>query len=436
MSVRQRIASALAANAFGQAVTIGTQVLLTPLYFSRWGPQLYGEWLILSAIPAYLTMADLGIGSAAGNEMIMRAGSGDHAGAQRTYRGAFWIALWASLCVLFIGALMAAIKWGVNVPGTPSISAPSGALILLLLALNIGLSFYGSVLSAGYRCAGRNATGTVLANMGRLVEGLVTGLVLIWGLGPLAVCIGMLLVKSSFLVVQAWHLRRICSWLYTPRVDADRSLARRLLKPSLAFLAMPLAIALSMQGPIMVIGAYLGGGVVAMFSAMRTLSRIPIQLTAVLNASVWPEMSLAYGGGNLDVVRRLHRRSARIAFIFVVGACLVLAALGDYITRFWLGSLHQYDPSLLYWLLAIATVTSLWNASSIVLSSTNAHGRMGLAMILTSGFGLILGGAVILTMGINGFMASLFCAEITMCLVVLPQALSRSEDRLRPFLLG
>jgi hypothetical protein len=63
MSVRHRIYLALAAGAFGQFVTIGSQVLLTPLYFLYWGAAKYGEWLLISTIPAYLAMADFGIGS-------------------------------------------------------------------------------------------------------------------------------------------------------------------------------------------------------------------------------------------------------------------------------------------------------------------------------------------------------------------------------------
>lgn len=428
MSVRNRIVAALAANAFGQAVTIGTQILLTPLFFAKWGAALYGEWLILSALPAYLTMADMGIGSAAGNEMTMRAGANDHTGAQQTYRGAFWIAGAASLIVLLLGLAFAGLKHFMGSPGTPHIDTDTASLILLLLAINVGMSFFGGVFSAGYRCAGRNGTGIVLGNSARLTEGALTGALLLAGQGPLSVCVGMLLVKACFLIGQAWHLPRICSWLYTPRVDADTTLARRLIKPSLGFMAFPAAGALSMQGPIMVLGATLGGEVVAMFAAMRTLSRIPMQLTNALNASVWPEMSRAFGAGNLALVRQLHRRSAWLTAVMVLGSCLVLAFLGSTISQVWLGHRTTFNPTILNWLLAISTVSSIWNASSIVLASTNSHARMGMAMVLTSGISLLTGWWLVHSVGLNGLMGALLLAEVAMLLVVVPQALSRSGD--------
>lgn len=433
MSVRNRIVAALAANAFGQAVTIGTQILLTPLFFAKWGAALYGEWLILSALPAYLTMADMGIGSAAGNEMTMRAGANDHTGAQQTYRGAFWIAGAASLIVLLLGLAFAGLKHFAGSPGTPHIDTDTASLILLLLAINVGMSFFGGVFSAGYRCAGRNGTGIVLGNSARLAEGVLTGALLLTGQGPLTVCVGIVLVKAGFLLGQAWHLPRICPWLYTPRAQADTTLARRLIKPSLGFLAFPAAGALSMQGPIMLLGATLGGEVVAMFSAMRTLSRIPMQLTNVLNASVWPEMSRAFGAGDLGLVRQLHRRSASLTAVLVLGSCLVLGLLGPTISHLWLGHRATFNPAILHWLLAVSTVSSIWNASSIVLAATNSHARMGLAMVLTSGLSLLTGWLLIHTVGLNGMLGALLLAEVVMLTVVLPQALSRSGDTLQNF---
>jgi O-antigen/teichoic acid export membrane protein len=433
MSVRQRILSALAANAFGQAVTIGTQILLTPLFFANWGAALYGEWLLLSAVLAYLTMADLGIGSAAGNEMTMRAGANDYAGAQQTYRGAFWIAGWTSLIVLLVGLVFAGLKQATDLPGTRHIDAATASLVLLLLAGNVGLSFFGGVFSAGYRCAGRNATGILLGNCSRLTEGVLTGALLLAGQGPLSVCLGMLLIKAGFLVAQAWHLPRLCPWLYTPRARADTSLARRLIKPSLAFMALPAAGALSLQGPILVLGAALGGEVVAMFSAMRTLSRIPIQITGVLNASVWPEMSRAFGAGRLDQVRRLHRRSASLSAALVVCSCLVLALLGETISQVWLGQRASFDPAILNWLLAVSTVSAIWNASSIVLASTNRHAQMGIAMVLSSGLSLLAGWALVPSIGLHGQLGALFFAEVVMLLIVVPQALSCSGDTLSNF---
>lgn len=436
MSVKQRIVSALAASAFGQAVTVGTQLLLTPMFFAKWGASLYGEWLLLSALPAYLTMADLGIGSAAGNDMTMRAGAGDQRGAQATYRSAFRVAAVVGLLTLLVGVALALGKFSFNTPPTPHIPPQEAALVVLALAANVALSFSAGVFSAGYRCAGLNATGIIVGNSARLLEALTFAALLWLGGGPLALCAAMLGLKLGLIGFQMLHLRKVCPWLHQGGVAAEHGLVRRLLKPSLAFMAMPLAGALSLQGPIIVLGAALGGEAVALFAAMRTLSRIPMQLMNALNASVWPEMSRAFGAGDLPLLRQLHRKSARITAMLVVASCVGLGLLGETITHLWLGAQQKYQPSLLLWLVAIAGVSALWNASSIVLAATNQHGRMGVAMVASAALAIGLGSALISHIGQQGFLAILLMAEVAMLLLVLPQALRASGDSLAHFMRG
>ena len=63
--VTRRILHGLGANAYGQLVVIVIQLAGVPILLRAWGMQLYGEWLILAAIPTYLSMADLGFSQSA-----------------------------------------------------------------------------------------------------------------------------------------------------------------------------------------------------------------------------------------------------------------------------------------------------------------------------------------------------------------------------------
>jgi hypothetical protein len=76
----------LGANAYGQAITILIQLVSVPLYLHYWGKQLYGEWLILSAIPAYLALSDIGFASVTANDMTMRVANGDRHGTLEVFQ--------------------------------------------------------------------------------------------------------------------------------------------------------------------------------------------------------------------------------------------------------------------------------------------------------------------------------------------------------------
>ena len=433
MQVLGRIASALAANAFGQAVTVGSQLLLTPLFFRFWGAAQYGEWLILSSIPAYLTMADMGFGSAAGNEMTMRAGAGDRRGAQQTFLGALLVVAWASALVLLIGVLAALAAFHFRVPSTPSITAHDAAFILLALSGAVALGFAGGLVSAGFRCCERNALGISLANVARLVEAVLQGGLLLLGQSPLWVCLGAVLVKAVMLLVQLGILMRTCPWLFAPGVQVDRSIVQRLIRPALGFLAFPLGNALALQGPILVVGAVFGGAGVAMFSTLRTLARIPMQITNMFNSSVWPEMTRAWGAGDLALLRKLHRASWGVTLMLILMMGTGLALLGRWVVHMWLGPQAGFDPFVFLALVLITVLCAAWGASSVVLAAINQHLRMALMYLVVNAVCIAIAAVAGPAFGWRGILAPLLLAELALILWVMPKTLRVSGDSVALF---
>ena len=73
-------------------VQIFIRLAEVPLLLSFWGTQLYGEWLMLSAIPVYLTISDGGFAGAACREMTMRSGAGDRTGTLAVFQST-WVLL-------------------------------------------------------------------------------------------------------------------------------------------------------------------------------------------------------------------------------------------------------------------------------------------------------------------------------------------------------
>lgn len=434
MSVFGRIASALAANAFGQAVTIGSQLVLTPLFFWAWGAARYGEWLILSSIPAYLTMTDMGIGSAAGNEMTMRAGAGDHRAAQQTFWSALAVALGASLLAMILGSLAAALVWRFELPPTPHIPVSEAALILLALSVGVGLGFFGSVVSAGFRCCGRNALGITLANVGRLAEALTMGALLLAHHTPLTVSAAALAVKLFMLLLQGGVLLRVCPWLFSPGGRPELQIVRQLIRPAMGFLAFPLGDALALQGPILVIGAVFGGTGVAMFASLRTLARVPVQITNMFNSSLWPEISRAYGAGDLVLLRKLHRASWGVNLLLTSLLALGLVVIGAWVFRVWLGADAPFDSRVFAALMLVTVLSAVWHASSIVLVAINQHLLLG--AIYATANAVCLGAAAALSPDLQwaGLFAALLAAELVLLAWVLPRVLRVTGDTWGPFL--
>src|SRR5690554_5642535 len=85
-SVVRRVLSGTGANAYGQAVTVVVQLIGVPILLNAWGTRLYGEWLTLFAIPAFLAMTDLGFSHSAANDMTGRVSRADRSGALSVFQ--------------------------------------------------------------------------------------------------------------------------------------------------------------------------------------------------------------------------------------------------------------------------------------------------------------------------------------------------------------
>jgi O-antigen/teichoic acid export membrane protein len=434
MSVRNRIYRSLAANAFGQAIGIGAQLLLTPLYFLAWGAPQYGEWLLLSTIPAYLVMADIGLGSAAANEMAILASANQHKAAQSTFWGAVRVIHYAALIVLLSSLAFALLSESMFHASFGSISRLDTGLIIFLLGCGVGVNFYMGIASSGFRASGRNASGIVIANCVRLAELVACGVLLLLHCTPLFLCVAAFSIRFAGLGVQVALLKKYCAWIFASGIVADRKLFRRLIKPSLSFLAFPLGNAMALQGPLLIIGLLFGSTAVAVFSTLRTLSRIPLQVANVFNASIWPEMSTAYGARDFALMRKLHQQSLLATALLAGSISGAILFAGPLIVNTWLGAKVAYDATMLLALLTIASAMAVWGISGMLLTAINAHSRMVTIYLLVNSVCLGLAYAAGILLGQHWFLAPLVLSELAMFGIAFPMALRASGDTLATFI--
>ena len=91
------ILNSIGANSLGQVLGALYQILAVPLYINAWGVSLYGQWLLLSTIPGYLAMSDIGFVSAAANDMTILASKNQQHQALKVFQSIWALILTAWL---------------------------------------------------------------------------------------------------------------------------------------------------------------------------------------------------------------------------------------------------------------------------------------------------------------------------------------------------
>ncbi len=383
-SVKHRLLAGLGANAFGQLVTVVVQLAGVPILLHAWGAQLYGEWLLLFAIPAYLAMTDLGFTQSACNDMTARVARGDRAGA---------LSVFQSIGVLVYAiAALGLILTAAAVPWLPlaewlnfqAMDARTAQWVLWLLVAQVLVTLPDGVTHAGFRAGGEYALHFGLHGVVRLLQFAGVWIAALAGGGPLAAAAIFLGVRALATAAFALLVVRRHRWLCYGRAAASTAELRRLLRPALANTAIPLAQALNIQGMVVVVGALLGPLAVVVFSTLRTLTRLAMQMVMIVAIATEPELAAAHGADNRELLRRLFIHALRGGLWLSLLAAGGLALFGSWVLELWTHGRVVMDGALFGWLLASAVASVLWFGGLTVLKAANRHLRAASVYVIAS----------------------------------------------------
>ncbi|WP_367027025.1 lipopolysaccharide biosynthesis protein [Methylococcus sp. ANG] len=432
-NLRQKVIRALQANVFGQCVNIIIQLLSVPLFLKFWGAERYGEWLILSAIPSYLALSDLGFTTVAANEMTMSNARGDRAQTLATYQST-----WVLLTLVSVAIMVAFPLLVYSVPlghwlGVHTLARDDMLLAVILLGAGVCVTLQSGLVSALFRCEERYGKGIAYFNLLRLLEFGGTAVALLHDGGVVMVAAMILAIRISGVAMIYAIAHSFASWAKPGFRHASSRTIKTMVGPALAFLAFPLSNALNQQGFLMVIGAQLGPTAVVTFSTLRTIVRVVMQAANVINSSIWPEVSSAFARNDLRTFRELHRRACQ-ASLWIALMCLgALAGIGPWLLRVWTsGAVAMQYECYLILLLGMA-VGVFWLSSSMLQLAINQHKKMALVFVLASVMGVLLSTRLTSTLGLTGAAVAALGFEVAVALFVLPRSLALSRDNARNF---
>ena len=424
-----RVSRGLGSQAYAQAAYTAIRLSEVPLLLHFWGARGYGEWLMLSAIPAYLALADGGFAGSASRDMSMRSAGGDRAGASAVFQSTAIL-----LLLLTVGAVAVAVPIALFAPfhdwlGFQTIDPRELEAVLVLLVLHTLVGFHSGLLNGGFWCSGRYPLGMFWGTTTQVLEFAMAACAVVLGGGPVQAAAALLAGRVCGTLATRRALIRVTPWLRYGIRDASLSEIRRLAVPSLASLAFPLGNALNIQIMRLVVGVVLGPMAVAVFVPLRTLTNLVSQPRSVVNRLIEPELGMAFGSGDRVLFSRLFLRGCQAAVWLCAVAAIVLLAIAPWFWPAWTGGDVVLPWPLFLFLTAASVVNSVWYTALMVPYATNRHGRFALAYMLVYGLGaIVLAYVGSATAGLSGAGAALLIAELLMAAYVLPAALAMGHE--------
>ena len=430
-----RVFLGTSANALGLILTFGQHIVLVPLFLAYWGTELYGDWLVLTAVVGYLSLLDGGFQTYVVNRMNATWAVGD----RRAFHELLHTGLALYLGVVGVGvALVGLLAWLTPWPrflGLAVTSSTTSTGIVILAGSALLVAIPGGLVGGIYRCMGENARGVTLGNLGRFLYIFGTAIALWAGGGLLTIAFLMLLTPMFVASLAFADITRRHPEVRFGMGRASRSVLRESIRPSLYFLLLPMSQALWVQGTLVVLSSLMGSSVLVLYTTTRTMFMFVSQARSQITNAIWPEVTALFAITDLARLRRLHRFTS---FLSVIGsglACGYLLVFGAKILEVWTSGRVDGDLTLLCLFGAYVLVGSVWQISQVIPLATNRHREVSLRYLGSAITAVILSLLSVPLLGLYGAAAALLVGDaLFLSIPVLKQACHLTQDKHRMLL--
>lgn len=431
---RRRLVLGFVSNWVSRLAGSIIQLVQVPVFLHFWPTALYGDWLVVNAIPSYLSFSNIGFGSVAGNEMTMLMGRKDQEGALRVFQSCWWliVLLCAVVMLLFAGLLYALpVAHWLNLN---QMTETDAKWVIFFLGVAVLFGQLEQLLQSAYTCVGRYPYGSFLKSVLTLVSFVVMLVPVAMGYGVRGTALAFSIANAAGTVVLCFTVRHDIPWIRYGWEHARVAEIRRLTGPAIAFMGFPIGNALNLQGTLLAVGHVLGSVDVVIFGTARTVSRVALQMVQMVNSTFWPELSSSFGAGNIPLVRALHRRACQVALAIAVVLLTAMMTVGPWFLTHWTQHKVPPSPRLLFLLLLSVFFYSLWSTSSTLLAAINQHRKLSAYYLVATSITIVATVVLAKRYGLLGAAGSLVLSELIMNIYVLPASLHVSEDTWGGFL--
>jgi O-antigen/teichoic acid export membrane protein len=398
----------------GRGLTAIRQIVAVPILIKCWGVEYYGQWLVLSAIPTFLSMSNLGLGTSAAVSMAMKVAAKEDEQAA-TILATVWTLLLAVLVIVLGGAAIYT-----NVVGFGADALPDASMVLLVMIATLLLRMIATPLTGWWNGKGEAPRNVFLWNfftIGETLLLLVIPMVGGFALMVVTLTLGWLILWFVFYLYRT--AKAGCNLWKLPGFKVNRAAGGMLLTTGMGHQLSPLWQAIYFQGSILLSSALFGPVGAAAWGAARVFTRAGNQLLDVVSQSLGVEFQKSFGTGDIRACRTLHALGLLVSVGFSATACAALLFPGKWIFDVW--THRKFDiPWPMWTCLCLSLLPfAFWQLSGEVQRSANKPWAMNVWGIVASLLSLLvmwMGKGL----GLTGLAIGALAFESLMALFILP----------------
>lgn len=370
MIILNRILKGISENVVDRFINIIIKFIEPIIFLNLATIEVYGTWLVIFSLPAYIMISDLGFSTVGQNQINMNIKVNKFKLAQKNFLNTLnlSILLNAIFSLLFFLILKEFFDNGFLKLG--SIKSNEFYNIAIILIIYTFVHQLNGLFVSIYAAHNKYYFKIRLGYLSKILETFLLFYCLYNNYSFGTIILYFLIGKILFFIFIIFDIVKSYDWVKF-QFKLEKKYIKNNLDHALSYLLFPITNALKYQSTNLIINSILGPKYVALLSIYLTLARVMVNLTSITDGIIRIELAKLWISKQLKKLKKIFIFNIQVTFYASIVIILVLTFSNQLIFNFWIGKDFIINQNLFFILLISTLFQSLFNSSVALLTSTN-----------------------------------------------------------------
>jgi len=393
-----------------------SQLFLIPAFILNLGMDQYGEWLILTTIPNYLILSDLGLTLTVTNEICRLINIKEYSSQQELFKATLTFLSLIGVFLIFVFLILSTfIDFG-KLLNFQFLSNKDVLLILGGFLINI-FSYLIFLVTIGYfKSLNLFHKHEYFLALTLFLDFIAILIILNLKVALYFIPITMSIIRFGMILIVNTQLKKYKFYKFGFTLGLNRVI--NMLPVSLKLSFFQLGTAFFIQGSTFLVGMVLGPAMVVIFNTIRTLVNSLRSFISILYIPTMQEFTILITKNlKKEAFLKLKKLMILIFLVSLISA-FGIYFLRDFIFELWFKNSFYYNVDFLAFMLCTIVIYNLWNAASMLPMSINKMNELALYPLLGVVV-LIVQYYILPKTGLTGLAVSFIFIDLVMLFLVL-----------------
>ncbi|AOW17494.1 hypothetical protein LPB03_08450 [Polaribacter vadi] len=392
-----------------------SQLFLIPAFILNLGLEQYGEWLILTTIPNYLLLSDLGLTLTVTNELCRLINLKEFSSQEKLFKAALSFLSAIGLFLIFTFLVLSNFIDFAALLNFKFLSNKESFLILLGFMINI-FSFLIFLITIGYfKALNLFHKHEYFLALTLFLDFLATLIILNFNVALYFIPITMAVIRFTMIFIMNIQLKKVGFYKFGYTLKWGSAI--KMLPVSLKLSFFQLGTAFFIQGSTFLVGMVLGSASVVVFNTIRTLVNSLRSFISILYIPTMQEFTILITKKLKTQAFTKLKKLLLLIFLISVISGLGVYFLRDFIFDLWFKNGFTYNVNFLAFMLLATVIHNLWNAASMLPISINRMNELAIYPFLGITV-LVVQYFIIPKTGLTGLAISFIFMDLVMLFLV------------------